>query len=188
VIKSGVSRTTSTGVRDAGLGFDLFVDHGNAGFTKNLDTDPPQKQGFAARISINSEVLADNRLMVQSTTGGTLGDDGRAKHVIEQLKNMKFVSGGDPISSSGQFQLSGSLGEMISQVVGFQGSTVNAALTKRDDRQLTLDTIVDQMDSEYGVNVDEEMARLMELQNAYAANARVVSIVKELLDALFAAT
>mgnify|MGYP001170121514 CR=1 FL=1 len=37
---------------------------------------------------------------------------------------------------------------------------------------------------EYAVNVDEEMARLMELQNAYAANARVLSVVQELLDAL----
>jgi flagellar hook-associated protein 1 FlgK len=44
------------------------------------------------------------------------------------------------------------------------------------------------MASEYGVNLDEEMARLMELQNAFAANARVVSVIKELLDALFAAT
>jgi flagellar hook-associated protein 1 FlgK len=44
------------------------------------------------------------------------------------------------------------------------------------------------METEYGVNVDEEMSRLMEIQNAYAANARVVSVVKELLDSLFAAT
>ncbi|MCY1553617.1 flagellar hook-associated protein FlgK [compost metagenome] len=84
--------------------------------------------------------------------------------------------------------MSGNLSELISQVVGFQGSTINAAITKNDDRQLTLGTIVDQMESDYGVNVDEEMARLMELQNAYAANARVVSVVKELLDALLAAT
>ena len=42
------------------------------------------------------------------------------------------------------------------------------------------------MQSEYGVDVDEEMARLMELQNAYAANARVVSIVQDLLDTLMA--
>jgi flagellar hook-associated protein 1 FlgK len=40
------------------------------------------------------------------------------------------------------------------------------------------------MDAEYGVDIDEEMARLMELQNAFAANARVVSIVQELLDML----
>jgi flagellar hook-associated protein 1 FlgK len=101
---------------------------------------------------------------------------------------MDFTSGGDPAVNPGKFALNGNIGEVISQVINFQGSTINAALTKADDRQLTLDTIVDQMGSEYGVNVDEEMARLMELQNAYAANARVVSVVKELLDALFATT
>ena len=187
-IKTGIARTSSTGVQGAGLGFNLFVDQGNAAFTNNLDTNPPQKQGFAARISVNTAVQADNRLMVQYEVGGTLGDDDRAKYVIDQLNSMKFVSGGDPVASNGRFQLSGNLGEMISQVVSFQGSSISASITQRDDRQLTLDTIVDQMDSEYGVNVDEEMARLMELQNAYAANARVVSVVKELLDALFSAT
>ena len=40
------------------------------------------------------------------------------------------------------------------------------------------------MDSEYGVNVDEEMARLMELQNAYAANARIISVVQDLMNKL----
>ncbi|MCY1554567.1 flagellar hook-associated protein FlgK [compost metagenome] len=105
------------------------------------------------------------------------------------MDKMKFVSGGNPAANtSGRFQLSGSLSDMVTQVVGFQGATANAAMTKRDDRQLTLDTLVDQMQGEYGVNVDEEMGRLMELQNAYAANARIVSVVKELLDTLFAAT
>ena len=187
-IKSGVVRTTSTGLQGDGLGFNLFVDQGKSAFTNNLDTDPPQKQGFAARISINPDVVADNRLLVQYEVGGTLGDADRADYVIDQLEKMTFVSGGDPAANTGRFQLTGNLSEVISQIVGFQGTKVNAAISQRDDRQLTLDTIVDQMESEYGVNVDEEMARLMELQNAYAANARVVSVVKELLDALFAAT
>lgn len=187
-VKSAVARTTSTGLQGAGLGLNLFVDQGNSAFTNNLDTNPPQKQGFAARISINPAIIADNRLLVQYEVGGTLGDADRADYVIDQLNQMKFVSGGNPAENTGKFQLTGNLGEVIAQIVGFQGSTINAAITKRDDRQLTLDTIVDQMQSEYGVNVDEEMARLMELQNAYAANARVVSVVKELLDALFATT
>jgi flagellar hook-associated protein 1 len=34
------------------------------------------------------------------------------------------------------------------------------------------------------VDINEEVARLMELQNAYAANARVASVVQELLDTL----
>ena len=187
-VRTAVARSSSTGLQGSGLGFNLFVDQGNSAFTDNLDTDPPQKQGFAARISIDPAILADNRLLVQYEVGGTLGDADRADYVIDQLSKMQFVSGGNPAANTGRFQLSGNLSELISQVVGFQGSTINAAISKNDDRQLTLDTIVDQMQSDYGVNVDEEMARLMELQNAYAANARVVSVVKELLDALLAAT
>ena len=34
-----------------------------------------------------------------------------------------------------------------------------------------MESLDERLASEYGVNVDEEMARLMELQNAYAANA-----------------
>ena len=34
------------------------------------------------------------------------------------------------------------------------------------------------------VNIDEEMANLLNLQNAYAANARVMSTVKDMLDTL----
>jgi flagellar hook-associated protein 1 FlgK len=40
------------------------------------------------------------------------------------------------------------------------------------------------MDS--AVNVDAEMANLLNLQNAYAANARVMSTVKEMLETLMA--
>jgi flagellar hook-associated protein 1 FlgK len=187
-VKSAVSRSTSAGLQGQGLAFNMFVDQGNAAFTNNLDSNPPQKRGFAARIAINPAVLADNRLVVQAEAGATLGDADRANYVIGQLADMKFVSGGNPQASQGKFQLTGNVNELISQVVSFQGTSINAALSKSDDRQLTLHTIMDQMESEYGVNVDEEMARLIELQNAYAANARVVSVVKELLDALFATT
>ena len=163
------------------------MDQGNAAYTNNLDSDPPQKQGFAARISVNTAIVANNKLMVQYEVGGTLGDADRANYIIDQLSNMSFTSGGNPAADADKFQLTGKLGEIIGQVIGFQGSSINAALSKADDRQLTLDTISDQMETEYGVNLDEEMARLMELQNAYSANARVVSVVKELLDALLAA-
>lgn len=185
-VKAAVARSSSAGLQDAGLAFNLFVDQGNASFTNNLDADPPQKRGFAARISVNPAIVANNKLMVQYQTGGTLGDADRANYVIKQLDEMSFTSGGNPIGNPGRFQLSGNLSTVISQVIGFQGASINAATTKADDRKLTLNTITDQMRTEYGVNVDHEMARLMELQNAYAANARVVSVVKQLLDALLA--
>ncbi|HTM78575.1 MAG TPA: flagellar basal body rod C-terminal domain-containing protein, partial [Devosia sp.] len=185
VIIGLTKRITATAVQGDGPALSLFVDQGNAAFTNNLNGYPPQKQGFASRISINSQVLADNSLLVQAKVGGTLGDAERPNYLIEQLNSMQFVSGGNPALNKGRFQLSGNLGEVINQTINFQGSTVNAALTKSADRQLTLDTVVQQMDSEYGVDVNEEMARLTELQNSYAANAHVVSVVKQLLETLF---
>ena len=181
-----VSRTTATGAAGE-LGLSMFTDQGQP-FTNNIDTDPPQKLGFAARIAINPDLLSDNRLLVQLELGGTLGDATRPEYLLDQLSAMNFVTGGSPTVNSGKMPLNGTLGDMIGQVLNFQGTSINSTLSNRDDRQLTLDTIMDQMESEYGVNVDEEMARLMELQNAYAANARIISVVKELLDTLFAST
>ncbi|KKB84851.1 hypothetical protein VW29_08405 [Devosia limi DSM 17137] len=179
-------RATSQGLQGDGLAMSLFVDGGNA-FTNSINGNPPQKLGFAARISVNPAVIADNRLLVQDKAGQTLGNADRANYLVDQLANMKFATGGDGSVNNGRFQMTGNLNDVINQVINFQGSSINAALTRRDDRQLTLDTVIQQMDSEYGVDVNSEMARLMELQNSYSANARVVSVVKELLDALFGA-
>ena len=184
-VTSLTKRTTATGVQGQGLAMSLFVDQGDAAFTNSPDGIPPQKVGFASRISINSAILADNRLMVQDEAGGSLGDADRPNYLINQLNSLQFVSGGNPAANSGRFQLNGNLGEVINQVIGFQGATIDAALTKSSDRQMTLDTVVQQMDVEYGVDINEEMARLTELQNSYSANAHVVSVVKELLDTLF---
>ncbi|MCS6759096.1 MAG: hypothetical protein MO852_08810 [Candidatus Devosia euplotis] len=75
-VKSAVARSTSTGLQGPGLALNLFVDQDNASYTNNLDSDPPQKQGFAARISVNTAIVANNKLLVQYEIGGTLGDAG----------------------------------------------------------------------------------------------------------------
>ena len=182
------TRGSATGTQQGDLAMALFVDQGNSAFTDNLDTDPPQILGFAARISVNPAVVSDNRLLVQFDVGGTLGDASRPEYLLDQLQAMSFVSGTTPAANEGRFQLNGTVEQLIEQVLNYQGTTIGTALTARDSRQLTLDTISTQMESEYGVNIDEEMARLTELQSAYAANARVVSVVKELLDTLFSST
>lgn len=182
------SRTTATGMQTGELAMSLFVDQGNGAYTGNLDSDPPQILGFAARISVNPALLSDNRLLVQYDVDLTLGDATRPEFILSQLGSMNFVSGTTPAANAGRHQLNGSVEQLISQVLNYQGATIGTALSTRDNRQLTLETITTQMEEDYGVNVDEEMARLTELQSAYAANARIVSVVKELLDTLFAST
>lgn len=182
------ARGTASGAQDGGMAFALFVDQGGAPFTGALDTHPPQILGFASRISINPAILADNRLLVQFDVDQSLGNAARPEFILEQLSKMSFVSGTSPAANVGRHQLSGSLEQLVSQVLNYQGTTISNALGSNADRQLTLDTITTQMHSDYGVDVDQEMSRLIQLQSAYAANARVVSVVKELIDTLFAST
>jgi flagellar hook-associated protein 1 len=97
---------------------------------------------------------------------------------------MRFGSNSLVGAKNGGFRLSGSLSDMVSQVMEFQGSAIETALATSKTNTQTLDAITSRMDESYGVDINEEVARLMELQNAYAANARVASVVQELLDTL----
>lgn len=182
------TRSNITGTQTGELGLALFVDQGNAAFTDDPDSKPPQILGLASRIAINPALLADNRLLVQFDVGVSLGDASRPDYILNQLDTMSFVSGGSPSANAGRHQLNGTVEQLINQMLNYHGSVIGTTMDARDSRQLTLDTITTQMDAEYGVNVDEEMSRLIQLQSSYAANARVVSVVKELLDTLFAST
>ena len=49
---------------------------------------------------------------------------------------------------------------------------------------MVLNSLQQRFNDASGVNVDQEMSNLLTLQNSYAANARVMSAVKDMLDAL----
>ncbi len=65
--------------------------------------------------------------------------------------------------------------------------STSAASNIADGQTTVLNTLEAKFSSSSGVNVDDEMAHLLALQNAYAANARVLSVVKSMFDALMQA-
>src|SRR3569623_800131 len=71
------SHATATSLQNGGLALNLFVDNANADYTGSLG-GRGQQLGFSSRITVNSAILADNRNLVQSTAGGSLGDGDRA--------------------------------------------------------------------------------------------------------------
>lgn len=177
------TRTTATGVQNGSLGFSLFVDTNNADFTDSLD-GVGQKLGFAGRISVNQAIVNDNKLLVQYTGTTPLGDQDRLNQIVSNLDSMRFAGAQGSSGTTASFRLGGTVADIISQTINFQGNAAAAAISDRDTQDMTLDALRQRLDSEYGVDVDEEMARLMELQNAFAANARVMSVVQELMDDL----
>ena len=181
---SGVTRhTTATSLQNGDLGFSVFVDNGNADYTDSVD-GKGQKLGFASRIAVNNSLLADNKYLVQYTPGGSMGDDDRANYLLDQMSQMRFGTPQTNVSELGNFRLGGTVNDLISQTMDYTGNVAADAQSNDETQQTAVTALNQRLDSEYGVNVDEEMARLLELQNAYSANARIISAVQDLMSKL----
>lgn len=180
---NATSRWTATDLQGGQLAMPLFLDAEGKPFTNSL-AGQGQRLGFAGRITINPAVVADNTLLVNYNATTASGDNKRVDYIAEQFNNMRFGSNTQVGAKNGGFRLSGSLSDMVSQVMEYQGSSIQTALSASETNSQTLDAITSRMEESYGVDINEEVARLMELQNAYSANARVASVVQELLDTL----
>lgn len=176
-------RVTSTALQGGGSALQLFVDINNTAFTNKLD-GVGQTRGFAGRIQVNPAVVQDNKLLVQYELGGSLGDGTRVNALIGNLDEMRFAGGQGSVRNGASFRLAGSVSDIISQVINYVGNAASTAIADDETQKLTLDALGERLEADYGVDVDEEMARLMELQNAFAANARVMSIAQELIESL----
>lgn len=176
-------RVTSSSLQGGGTALQLFVDLNNSAFTNTLD-GVGQTRGYAGRITVNPAILQDNKLLVQYELGGSLGDAARVNALVDNLEELRFAGGLGSIRNGASSRLAGTVSDFISQAINFQGNAAATAIADNDTQKLTLDALGERLEADYGVDVDEEMARLMELQNAFAANARVMSVAQELIQSL----
>ena len=72
----------------------------------------------------------------------------------------------------------------MSQMVSMQSLAANAATNLQAGQDIVVNALQSRFNSTSAVNIDTEMANLLTLQNSYGANARVMSTVKQMLDAL----
>jgi len=182
-VGSLTANATVTGLQTGAAAFSLFTDNNNSDFTGSL-SGQGQQTGFAARIQVNSAVQSDNRLLVQYQSGTSLGDPTRANQALNQLQGLIFASPQSVTTDPAATRLGGTISGMISQTMDDVGNMAATASTNNDTQSMTMDSINQRLGTVYGVNVDDEMARLIQLQNAYSANARVISTVQDLMNQL----
>jgi flagellar hook-associated protein 1 FlgK len=184
---NAVSTTiTPTSLTDAGTGLPLFVDgNGQKAYTGSLD-NPPQINGFAGRITVNASILADSTaLVVYSTNPATeIGDSTRPLDLLARLTDGSRTYSSTTGIGSAATPFTGSIDSFARRIVSLQSSQAASAATDATAQQVVSDTLQDKYNSETGVNIDDEMSNLIVLQNAYSANARVISTIKELFDVL----
>ncbi len=76
------------------------------------------------------------------------------------------------------------MGTYVIDLVTGIGSQVESALTQLSGQAMVVDNLDAMEQGVSGVSVDEEMTHLIELQQAYAASARVLNTAQEMMDTL----
>lgn len=180
---TGLSAKTSVLAADATTpGMPLFVDADNKPFVASYD-EATRKTGLAARIAVNADVIRDRSLLI-GPAGTAAGDTTRPKALLASLTSSvrSFDNRSSPDGATAPF--SGTITTFVQRVVSSQGQAVEAAKRLDEGQQVALASIQSRFQTTSQVNVDQEMSMLIELQTAYAANARIISTMKEMMDVL----
>jgi flagellar hook-associated protein 1 len=156
----------------------------NAPFSGAITQLGSQTLGFAGRIAVNSALLADPTKLVVYQAGIPAGDGTRPSFLYDQMTAAAL--GYDPNAGIGTAQAPfvGSLPGYIQQMLSQQGAAAAAADQLHQGQEVVVNALQQRIGEQSGVNIDEEMAHLLQLQTAYAANARVLTTVKAMMDAL----
>ena len=186
-IDSVTALTTPTSEQDAGLQLALFGDISGPGQVYSASFDGgSQKVGFAGRITVNAAVQADHSLLVAHSTSPATGsaDPARPLDMLARFSETSFsFSPTTGIGSPGA-AVSTTIREFGQRIISFQGQQSQLAQAGQEAQSIVVGALNDRYQADTAVNVDNELAKLTELQNAYAANARVLSVVQELIDIL----
>jgi flagellar hook-associated protein 1 FlgK len=161
----------------------LFKDGGNLYTGAQLATGA-QVQGFAGRITVNSAIKNDPSTLVKFTTTTPAGDTTRPDFIYSQLTSGSYFYSPSAGLGTANAPFKGTLLSFAQQFTSAQGESASAAKMLSEGQRVVLSTLQQKFASTSGVNIDDEMAHLLALQNAYAANARVMGVVKEMYQAL----
>ncbi len=173
--------------RFANNGLTLFTDPaGNV----PVATPPPAQNGyvgFSSAIQVNPAVQSNPSAVrdgTPSVSGGLAGFTG----IIESVLN-NTLGGNPPLNANSSglgpagnlnapYVSPPTLGQLASSMVSAQaqdsGSTTNQLATE----QTVQSTLSNKLTTQSGVDMDTEMSTMIELQNAYGANAKIIAAVQ----------
>lgn len=182
-VTSLTTTKTATSLSSGGVEIPLFTDGGSP-YTGAITVLGSQSIGLAGRISVNSALIADPSKLVGYLPTTAVGDSTRPDFIFKQLTTNSVQFSPDTGIGTAGMPYSGSISTFLRQVISQQGEAANSAANLKDGQDVVLNSLQQRFNDGSSVNVDQEMATLLTLQNAYAANARVLSTVKDMFDVL----
>jgi flagellar hook-associated protein 1 FlgK len=176
------ARATVTGLTGGNVQMPLFTD-GVTAYSGSYENGH-QLLGLASRITVNPAVKNDPALLVTYTPTTPAGDPARPEHLRQALTSatMSFTGAAGIGGSSAPW--TGTVSEFANQLVATQATNAISAQNLNSGQKVVLNALQSRFSEQSGVNIDVEMAQLIQLQTAYGANARVMTAAKEMLDTL----
>ncbi len=173
--------------RTQGLAADPTLAPGAAGlFTDGGATfDPANLTGLALRLQVNPAVDPDLggepfrlRDGIGAAAPGEVGEDSLLRGLQDAMRELRAPPAGTDLTT--QRDAAGFTAE-FSALILTRASVSDSELAFRQGRT---DGLAEAELTRIGVETDQELARLLVVEQAFAANARVVQVVDELLERL----
>jgi flagellar hook-associated protein 1 FlgK len=185
-VSAGITVNTAT---SGSPELQFFVDSGagNGPYTGSFE-GRSQLNGFAQRIRVNPALQANRAqaLVNFATPPATIpqGDATRPQFLVDALtKATRPFSSATGIGGSGPAYVT-TVADFTRRIVETQGANAESAKRLDEGQGIALAAVESRFTEKTGVNVDQEMSQLVQLQTAYGANARVMTAIRDMLDLL----
>ncbi|OPH83689.1 flagellar hook-associated protein FlgK [Nitrobacter vulgaris] len=166
----------------------FFTDRASL-YTGAITGTASQITGLAGRIQVNAALLADpSKLTVYNTSPLTpAGDTTRSDFIFDRLTSATFTYSPNTGLGAAAAPFQGTLPSFLQQFVSLQSGTATTAKQVAQGQDIVVNTLQEKFDAKSGVNMDTEMSNLIALQNSYAANAHVMTVVQSMMQTLLQA-
>jgi flagellar hook-associated protein 1 FlgK len=111
--------------------------------------------------------------------GITTGDNSTVQAIANRFNSQIRFSPTGLLGGSNR-----TLADYGAQILALNASQARNVSDLRSSREFLVENLSNTVASVSGVNLDEEMANLVILQNAYAASARVIDVTSQMFEAL----
>ncbi len=182
------ARITAATVLEGEAALPLFIDGGRMPNLYSASISGlQQKVGISQRLRVNPDVLGDGSALVRlsgSTPPGA-GDPTRPNAMVERLtRRVNLISPVGDIGTAGS-PASATVSLFLQRIVVGVGQQSENAARLAEGQKVVVTSLEARFTTSTRVDVDQEMARLIELQHAFQASARVITAADEMFRTLF---
>jgi flagellar hook-associated protein 1 len=185
-VNSLTATSTVTSLQSGNPQLPLFTD-GSAPITGAITAGGSQTTGLAGEIEVNPAIVTSPSTLVAYGAGTASGDPTRPDFLLNQMTNATLTYAPTTGLGTAAAPYSATLTQYMSAVVSQQSQAANAATNLQQGQDTVLTALQQRFNDQSGVSIDTEMSNLIALQNAYSANARVMSTVQQMMSALLQA-